>query len=257
MNFSKKNYTQKNSIKNKILKTTLLIAIMVMAPFISNAQDMFRIHEDVVKLSKVMEYESVVKEIITLVKKHNLQDADWFTLASNDSRYMYISSLANMAELDKPSFVESLVEKEGKEVVSNLFNRMDKCYDTELDYVLRLNNELTYMPNGFTQTPEGENYRNNHLLYVSPGNRSIMKEKMKAVKELFESKGSKMHYRVYNSGFGTDGEYYMVAVAAKDAEDYARKSKENTNKRIQRKHGHKIRSKTTFESHKKRREERR
>ena len=104
---------------------------------------------------------------------------------------------------------------------------MDKCYDTELDYVLRLNNELTYMPNGFTKTPEGENYRNNHLLYVSPGNRSIMKEKMKAVKELFESKGSKMHYRVYNSGFGTDGEYYMVAVAAKDAEDYARKSKEN------------------------------
>jgi len=104
---------------------------------------------------------------------------------------------------------------------------MDKCYDTELDYILRLDNELTYMPEGFNQTPEGENYRNNHMLYVSPGNRDVVREKMKAVKDFFAKKGSKMHYRVYSSGFGAKGEYYMVAVAAKDDIDLAQKGKAN------------------------------
>ena len=36
-----------------------------------------------------------------------------------------------------------------------------------------------------------------------------------------------MHYRVYHSGFGADGTYIMVAVAAKDAGDMEAKSKAN------------------------------
>ncbi len=123
--------------------------------------------------------------------------------------------------------LENAAKKEGKEAVSALFDRMDKCYDTELDYILRLDNELTYMPEGFNQTPEGENYRKNHFLYVSPGNRAIVKEKIKAVKDFNVKQGSKVSYRVYRSGFGTDGEYYMVAIAAKDAEHYAKRSNEN------------------------------
>ncbi|NOY47241.1 MAG: hypothetical protein GXO84_03355 [Chlorobi bacterium] len=212
----------------KVLKTTIMLAIMLLlTPMISNAQDMYYVHEDVVKPSKVMEYEGVLQELLTLVNKHKLEDTRWITLVSNNSHYSYISPLANMAELDKPSFVAQLAEKAGKEVVSDIFNRMNTCYDTELDYILTLDKDLTYMPNGITQTPEGENYRNNHLFYISPSNRSVVKEKMKAVKTLFESKGSKMYYRVYKSGFGTAGEYYMVAVAAKDAEDMEKKSKAN------------------------------
>jgi uncharacterized protein with GYD domain len=212
----------------KVLKTTIMLAtIVLLAPMISNAQDLYYIHEDVVKPSKVMEYEGVLQELLTLVKKHKLEDTRWITLVSNNSHYSYISPLANMAELDKPSFVAQLAEKAGKEVVSDIFNRMNTCYDTELDYILTLDKDLTYMPNGITQTPEGENYRNNHLFYISPSNRSVVKEKMKAVKALFESKGSKMYYRVYKSTFGTAGEYYMVAVAAKDAGDMDAKGKAN------------------------------
>jgi hypothetical protein len=83
------------------------------------------------------------------------------------------------------------------------------------------------MPEGITQTPEGENYREFHYIYVSPGNRSVLKEKMKAIKALYKSKDSKTSYRVYNSGFGTDGEFYMVAIAAKDQEHMAQKGKAN------------------------------
>jgi len=212
----------------KTIKFTLLLACcMLFFPIQINAQKMYRVHEDVVKPSHVMEYENVVKEVISLMNKHNIQDSQWITAVTNNSRYLFVSPIENMAELDKPSFVSELVEKEGSEKIMDLFNRMDKCYDTELDYIIHLNEELTYMPGGISQTIEGENFRDFHFIYVAPGNRAVVKEKMSAIKTLYESKASKVHYRVYNSGFGTDGEYYMVAISAKDSEHMAKKGKAN------------------------------
>lgn len=212
----------------KTLKTTILLAIMILlTPKNSNAQDMYYVHQDVVKPSKVIEYEGILQEILTLAKKHNLQDTRFITLVSNNSNYSYVMPLTNMAELDKPSFPAQLAEKAGRDIVSKLFDSLDKCYDIELNYTLALDKDLTYMPNGFTQTPAGENYRNNHMFHIAPENRATVKEKLKAVKNLFESKGSKLYYRVYKSGFGTPNEYYMIAVAAKDAEDMEQKGKAN------------------------------
>lgn len=131
-----------------------------------------------------------------------------------------------MAALDKPLFA-TLAEKMGDDAMTDLFNRMDKCYDVEQDYVITLDNELSYQPGGINQTPEGEDYRKFHYLHVAPGDRAMIREKMKAVKDLFAAKGSKMYYRVYSSGFGTRGDFYMVAIAAKDAVDYAQKGAEN------------------------------
>jgi len=217
----------------KTLKITLLLlSMLLLCPTITMAQDksekkMYRVHEDQVKLSMVSEYESIVKELVAMLNKHKLPDLHWITLASSDSKYRFVSPIKNMAELDKPSWIRALVEKEGKDAVYALFDRMDKCYDTELDYIITLDEELTYMPEGFNQTPEGENYRKNHFLYVSPGNRAVVKEKIKAVKDFNVNKGSIVSYRVYTSGFGTDGEYYMVAIAAKDSEHYAKRGNEN------------------------------
>ncbi len=212
----------------KTIKTSLIILILVLlAPISVSAQKMYTIHEDVVKPSHIVEYETVVGELLAMVKKHNLQDTKWITAVTNNSRYLYVAPIENMAELDKPNFVSALIEKEGRERILGLFNRMDKCYDTELDYIISLNEELTYMPDGITQTVEGENYREFHFLYVSPGNRAVVKDKMKAIKALYQSKESKVYYRVYNSGYGANGEYYMVAIAAKDGEDMAKKGKEN------------------------------
>lgn len=218
-------------MKNLII-TVFILSMFLLSPTISQAQEKnqkrsYHVHVDQVKLSMVSEYESIVKELIALMKKNNIQNTNWIALVSDDSRYSYVEPVKNMAQFDQPNFVSKLVEKEGKDVVYGLFNRMDKCYDTELDYMLHLDNDLTYMPNGFTQTPEGENYRHNHMLYVSPGNRAVVKEKMKAVKAMFAKNGSKVYYRVYKSGFGSDGEYYLVAVASKDPVDDAEKGKAN------------------------------
>jgi hypothetical protein len=50
---------------------------------------------------------------------------------------------------------------------------------------------------------------------------------MKAIKAFYAEKKSKIHYRVYQSGFGTESEYYLVSIAAKDELDMATKGNAN------------------------------
>ncbi len=207
--------------------TMAMMAVMSSALFAQgSANQSYWVHEDVVKPGMMAEYEAVCKELNGHMKTHNIQGAGWIATNTSDNRYLYVSPIANMADLDKSVFKE-LSEKMGQEAMSALFARMDKCYDTEQDYIIHLDADLSYQPGGIDQNPEGQNYRKFHYLYVTPGNRAAVKEKMKAVKNMFASKGSKVHYRVYRSGFGTRGEFYMVAVAAKDAVDHAQMSKAN------------------------------
>lgn len=217
------------------MRTTQALALMLIGlfllPLALTAQTYtddkaFHIHEDVVSPEKVSDYEQITKKLVSSMKEYNIQDMQWNAASTADGRYLYIQPIESMADLGKYPFA-SLAEKMGKEAVDNLFAKMDKCYDIEHDYVVKLNQDLTYMPDGVSITQDEQNYRKWHYLHVSPENRAEVKEKMKGIKDLFASKGSEMHYRVYNSGFGTRGEFYIVAVSAKDPVDYAQRSQQN------------------------------
>lgn len=200
--------------------TSLLLGLVMGTSALSQGDSQsYWIHEDVVKPSKVADYEAVCKELTDNLKKHNIQELSTIVTNTEDDRYLWVSPIANMADIDKPIFT-TLMEKMGKEAFSNLFNRMDECYDVEQDYVIHLDKSLSYMPEGITQTPEGENYRKFFYFHITPVNRGMVKKTMQSITDLFNSKGSTLYYRVYKSGFGTRGEFYMVAVAAKDAADY-------------------------------------
>lgn len=215
----------------RTLKTTILIAFaLLLMPNQISAQDSksqaFWIHEDVVKPSMVASYEMVCKDLTTNLRKHNIQGFSAIVTNTADHRYLWVSPIASMADINYDAF-KALSEKMGADAMMSLFDEMDKSYDTEQDYVIHLDEELSYMPGGITQTPEGQDYRKFHYFHYTPANHDAVREKALAIKKLFESKGSKVHYRSYKSGFGTRGAFYLVAIAAKDAVDYATKVEEN------------------------------
>ncbi|MAU26758.1 MAG: hypothetical protein CMH48_13660 [Muricauda sp.] len=214
----------------RTLKTTLLF--MAMSLFINtihaqqSKNQAFYIHEDQVKPSMIQEYEAVSKDFMEACKTHNLQDVNWNIASTTTNKYLTISPIENMAALDNNVFAP-LREKMGDEAFGDIFKRFNKCYDVHRDYIVYLNEELTYMPEGIDINTEGKNYRKWHRLYVAPENIQQLKGKLKELKALFEKKGSKEYYRIYHNGFGAEGDYYVAVVSAKDAEDYARQSKEN------------------------------
>lgn len=215
----------------RTLKTSILIALtLFIMPYLTKAQEdktqSYWVHEDVVKPAMLAEYETTCKELTSNMKKHNIQELNVIVTQTTDNRYLWVSPISAFADIDRPVF-KTLSEKMGADNMNALFDRMNKAYDIEHDYVIRMDKELSYMPEGITQTPEGQDYRKFHYFHYTPANANEVKKKALAIRNLFESKGSKVHYRTYHSGFGTRGAFYMVAIAAKDAADYANKIAEN------------------------------
>lgn len=216
----------------KTQKATLLLAILLMLALgTSYAQDSdnyqaYHVHEDQVKPSMVMQYENTAKALVEQMKAHQINSTSWLASNTSDFRYLYVTPIKNMADLDKRPF-DPLSEKMGEEAFTKLMSAFGPCYDKHGDYIIYMDKELTYMPDGITQTPEGENFRKFFYLHFAPRDASEMRDAMKAVKTMFEDKKSELYYRVYRSGFGTMGSFYMVAVSAKDAVEIEQKGAAN------------------------------
>lgn len=207
-----------------IKKALALILFLCFTCNVSQAQKMFRVHQDNVKPSMIMEYEKIAKEFNAASVEHNVQ-AEWFTAVSNDFKYFYITPIKKFAEIDERPFAD--MAKAMGDKFKDLFNRFDTCYDSHGSYIVVLDEKLSFMPEGAKEAQEGQNYRKWFYMYYTPENGDKVREGMKAVKELFASKGSTNYYRVYRNGFGAMENYYMVSVSAKDEVDGATQAKAN------------------------------
>ena len=201
----------------KNLKLSLLTLAMTLLPLISFSQDSkdyqaYWIHEDRVKPGMTDEYEQIAKDLVAACKEHNVQETQWLTMSLNDNSYLYITPMQNFAEMDIDVFA-TLSEKMGTDNMSALFERFNTTYDEHGDYIVYLNKNLSYMPGGVSQTIDGQNYRTLYYNYVTPENDKSYAEVLKKMKAAFEKNNSKLHYRVYKTGFGVMGNYYMIAVA--------------------------------------------
>jgi len=201
-----------------------LITISVWAQ--KDRYQLYVVHEDHVNNGMMDKHHEGDKKIVQAAKKNNMKGMDWITFVGNDSRVMYLSPIKSMAELDKNPF-EDLQKKMGENEFKQLFNSFDGTFSKHGDYILKLDKELSYMPDGMTQTPEGENYRELTFYHIPPGSGDKAEELATNVKKMYADKNSKIHYRLYKSGFGTMGDYYLVATAAESPEQLENRRKEN------------------------------
>lgn len=192
----------------------------------ASANQAFWIHEDQVRPSMIKEYEAISKDFVEICKKYNLQNANFSTAKLEDGTYLNISPVTKMADLDKNP-LEALAEKMGEQDYRQIFTRFNECYDAHRNYIVHLIADMSYMPNGLSTTTPGQDFRKWHFLHVTPENAANLRSKIMEIKNLYEKKGSKEHFRVYRNGFGSTGDYYLVVISAKDAQAYETTSAEN------------------------------
>ena len=186
----------------------------------------FWIHEDQVKPSMMTDYEKASKDLVKACKDNKVKDMQWSVASMDDGTYLSITPIENLADIQNMNF-DDLREKVGDDSFTKMFENFNKCYDKHGDYVSILVPSLSYMPDGLTTETPGQDYRVWHRMDVSPANMQKVQSKMKELKDLFASKNSKMHYRIYRSGFGNVGDSFVAVISAKDAMDYDSTSAEN------------------------------
>ena len=129
-----------------------------------------------------------------------------------------------MAELDKRP-MKDMAEAMGDKF-EEMINTLEKCSTASGSYIMYKVDDLSYeAPEGTDRS--GMTYRAWYELHYQAENKEKLKEGMKAVKAMFEEKGSTEYYTVYHTGFGTMENYYLVSVAAKDAVDSETRAKAN------------------------------
>lgn len=93
----------------RTIKTQLFLVLMAMS--VTGAiyaqekkSQAFWVHEDVVKPSMVAEYEAVCKELTDNMKKYKIQEMNGIVSNTSDNRYLWVSPIENMAQIDIPIF---------------------------------------------------------------------------------------------------------------------------------------------------------
>lgn len=213
----------------KIFKKGMLALLTVVLAFNSAiAQDaqptMFAVHTDNVKFNKMAQYEALAKQLKDNCEKYNIKDVNWTAISVEDGRYVYVTPIKSMADLDKNPMGD-LADKMGEEEMGEMFEKMNECYDSHSDEVVHFMPKLSHLPEGYNT--QGKNYREYHFLYYSPKDAKAMSENMEKVKDMFKAKGVKNGYEVYHSGFGSEESYYMVAIAGEDDLAIAQGGKDN------------------------------
>lgn len=208
----------------KIKLTIVFGAFLLFTTNMMKAQDqMYWVHIDHVKPAMQTEYEKVAKEFAEACKTYSVPDFEFDTWRHENGSYVYSSPLKNFADMDKDG-MKPLRDKMGADKFKAMFDRFDKCYDDHTSFMATYKSDLSYIPNG--KLNDGD-FRKYHFLYVTPANSKAVAEKAREIKELFAKKGSKEHYVILHSGFGTPEEYYLVILGAKNATDYEKISEEN------------------------------
>ena len=184
------------------------------------------VHEDPVYPAKVSDYEEYCATLANNSRKFNVQKTSWITISTDDLRYFHLTPIDNMADLDQSRF-SVLQDKMGTKEFDQLFENFDSCYDTHSDYIIHLDKELSYMPEGIDIVQEGLEFRKLEFWYTTPQNFQKVMQLAKDFKALYTSKDSKEYYRVYRSGFGAAGQFILVAISAESAEDFERIRKTN------------------------------
>ena len=213
------------NVKRLLVMTTIILGSSLMQAQEEKMYQMYEVHEDQVKPSMMAQYEKTAKMFADKMREHNISNGAFLTVTTDDFRYMYVSPIDSLGQANPA--MQELWEKMGADAFGEMMSGFDPCYDRHGTYVIAMDKELTYMPEGISQNPDGENYRKFYYIYYSPQNSEAVRNAMKDIKDLFAKKGSKSYYRVYRNGYGQMDSYYMVAIAAKDPVSAAQKATEN------------------------------
>lgn len=188
-----------SAFTNLCLSLMLCIALNLPA----SAQQMFMIHEDVVRVDKMMQYEEAAMTLQKYISEH-AKDMTYNAAMTNDMHYLYVTPIENHGALDDMhKNWEALTAKVGEDKMSAVWAKFDQCYDVHRNYVITLDEELSYYPSGDIMADNG-NARKWTYIHGYPDKLHQLREVSKKWKELYVKHGIQKGYRVYRGGLGTD-----------------------------------------------------
>lgn len=181
---------------------------------------LFLLHQDVIKIDKVAEYEKISAELFDLFKEHGMEGTVKYASKTDDNKYNFYTPLSSYADLDnRAKYWANLGEKAG-DALTDILARMDETYVHHKDYLLRHSADLSYWPENNRLKGEKRDFIHFDHYYFKDGKLSEGLKMMKEFKDLMIAKKSNDGYSVWIFDIGGEYGHIMVTRLAKDGVDY-------------------------------------
>ncbi len=205
-----------------------LLTFLIITSGILVAQDkpnntsLFLIHQDKVYPHMAGKYESALKNFRDLLAKHNVDEMSFSVAQQEYFTYSAVIPVNDYEGLAKHFGMSGeMINKIGKENFNNALKMFDDCYDSHKNFVLRLRNDLSYIPKYGLDPKEGLNFRHFDYLYIIPGKEAEMMKILKEWKDLYAKYNIKDGYRVYLGDLGTESPMVLFVAPFKDRASWA------------------------------------
>jgi len=184
---------------------------------------LFIIHEDVVKPSMVAQYEKAASDLVAKLKEHNIASFNYGAASTTDLHYLYVTPIKNMAELDINA-EEEIIEKMGKDATRAMWEQFANCYDSHKNFLVTRLTDLSYQPESADNDGEQKNFIHWDYYHVQPGKGDEARSLSKEWRDLYASNNVAMGYNLYVGGIGTDMPLFVTTQRAKNAADFQMQS---------------------------------
>lgn len=182
--------------------------------------ELYLMHEDVIKIDKVDQYEATVKKELELWKKYNLDTDVRFAAKTDDNHYYYLTAIENFAGIDLESEkYAKLTERAGK-TLTDLYEEYKGTYESHRNVVIRRSVELSYKPENPRLKPEETKFIHWDHYYVKEGHMEEVKTLMKEYQDLMINNKSGDAYNVWIGDIGTDIGWLVMTTHGKSSVDY-------------------------------------
>ncbi len=107
--------------------------------------ELYLMHEDIVKIDKVTQYEENVKKELELWKKHGMETIIKYASKSDDNHFNFLTPLENYGDIEKQDeYWENFTKKVGEEIVKELYKNYEDTYVSHRNTIIKKSIDLSY-----------------------------------------------------------------------------------------------------------------
>ena len=217
--------------KLSVFSILLICGIFLLTPK-SFAQEMkdqlFMIHEEVVKVDMWDKYESTSKEWIEMMTGAGLDLPYIQASQRDDGHYYYIIPISNYAEIDKMQGIfNSAAEKIGKDKWSKFMVENNSTIQCSKDFVATRSAKYSYMPSNPRTKQEDVKFIHWMFFTYKMEYRKEIMDILSEWKKLYEEKNIKSGYNIWLIKLGLDNNMIALTEGYKDGADFYTSQKED------------------------------